>query len=150
MWRTRISNWPCSRLSLWSSACTARERTACLDGAKRPHRSRMMDRHDVDQFASNALRILLLDELREDAFEIPKLQRTFQLGGRSVGQNPPSCDDDDAIADELNDLKNVRDVEDRLALCGERLKKILEQPCRDNVQAGERFVKDEQLRIMKQ
>src|ERR1700746_3157249 len=125
MWRTRISNCLCSRLSLWSSACTARERTACLGGAKRPHRSRMVDRHNVDQFASNALRILLLNQLCEDAFEIPELQRSLQLRGRSVCQNPASRDDNDTIADELNDLKNVRDVKDCLALRGKRFQKIL-------------------------
>ena len=87
----------------------------------------MVDRHDVNQFASKTLRILLLNELSEDAFEIRELQRNFQIGWRSVGQNPASRDDDDTVTDDLDDLKNVRDVKDRLALCGERFEKILEE-----------------------
>src|SRR5438105_3836596 len=110
MWRVRISNWLCSRRSLWPSACTASESTGCLGAAKRPDRSRMVDRHDVNQFASKTLRILLLNELSENAFEIRELQRNFQIGWRSVGQNPASRDDDDTVTDDLDDLKNVRDV----------------------------------------
>src|ERR1700737_3544969 len=55
MCRTRISNWVCSRAVVQFSACTARERTGCLGGAKMPDPLRMMDRHDLDQFASDAL-----------------------------------------------------------------------------------------------
>jgi hypothetical protein len=67
----------------------------------------MVNRHDLDEFASDALRILLLNELSEDTFEIRKLKRSLELGGRSVGQNPTSRDDDDPVADKLDYLKNV-------------------------------------------
>ncbi len=110
----------------------------------------MVDRHDLDEFASNTLRVLLLNQLSEDALEICELKRSLELGGRSVGQNPASRDDDDAVADELDHLENVRDVENCLALCGECFEKILEETRRDDVKAGERFVEDEQLRIMQQ
>src|SRR6266849_2831727 len=129
MWRVRISNWLRSRPLVKSSACTARERTGCLGGAKRTNRSRMMNRHDLDEFASNTLRILLLNELGEDAFEIRELQRSLELGWRSVSQNPASRDDDDSVADELDHLKNVRAIENRFALRRERFEKILEETC---------------------
>ena len=60
-----------------ASACTLSERTGCLGGAKRPSRSGMVDRHDVDEFASDAVGVLLLDELGEDAFEIGELRARF-------------------------------------------------------------------------
>src|ERR1700736_2265447 len=129
MWRIRISNWPCSRSLVKSSACAARERTGCLGGAKRPDRSAMMHRHDLDEFASNALCILLLNELSEDTFEIRELKRSLELGGWSIGQDPASRDDDDTVADELDHLKNMRNIEDCLSLGGERLKQILEEAC---------------------
>ncbi len=75
------------------------------------------------------MRILLLNELGEDAFEIRELQRSLELGWRSVSQNPASRDDDDSVADELDHLKNVRDVKDRLALRGECFEEILEETC---------------------
>src|SRR6266550_1687661 len=125
MWRARISNWLCSRVPVKVSACTASERTGCSVGAKRPDRSRMVNRHDLDELASDALRILLLNELSEDAFEIRKLKGSLELGWRSISQDPASRDDDDAVADELDHLKNMRDVKDCLALRGERFKKIL-------------------------
>src|SRR5882757_5078556 len=127
MWCTRTSNWLCSRSIVQSSACTASERTGCLGGEKRPYRSRMVNRHDLNEFASHALRVLLLNQLGEDAFEIRKLERSLELGRRSVGQNPASRDDDDAVADQLDHLKNMRDVEYRFALRGERFEKIIEQ-----------------------
>src|ERR1700692_1741532 len=148
MWRIRISNWLCSRGLVKSSACTARERTGCLGGAKRANRSRIVNRHDLDEFASDALRILLLNELGEDAFEIRELKRSLEFGWRSVGQDPASRSDDDTVADELDHLQNMRDVEYCLALRGERFEKILEETCGDHVEAGERFVKDQQFRIM--
>ena len=59
----------------------------------------MVNRHDLDEFASDALRILLLNELGEDAFEIRELKRRLELRRRSVGQDPASRDDDDTVAD---------------------------------------------------
>src|SRR5258708_1300063 len=111
MWRIRISNWLCSRPVVKSSACTEREREQDVwGGGKGRVRPRMRNRHDLNEFTSNALRILLLNELGEDAFEIRELQRSFELGGGSVGQNSTSRDDNDTVADELNYLKNVRDI----------------------------------------
>src|SRR5215469_4086614 len=121
MWPTRTSNWLCTRSMVPASACTANERTGCLGGAKRPNRLGMVNRHDLNQFASHALCVLLLNQLGEDAFKIWELKGSLELRGRSVGQDPASRDDDDAVADELADLENVRDVEDCLALCGECL-----------------------------
>jgi len=39
----------------------------------------MANRHDVNEFASNRLRILLLNELGEDAFEIRELKRRLEF-----------------------------------------------------------------------
>jgi hypothetical protein len=89
----------------------------------------MVNRHDLNEFASHALRVLLLNELSEDAFEICKLEGSLELGRRSVGQNPASRDNDDTIADQLDHLKNMRDVEDCFALRGERFEEILEESC---------------------
>jgi hypothetical protein len=80
----------------------------------------MVNRHDFHQFASNALRILLLNELSKDTFEIRKLQGSLEFGWRSVGQDPASRYDDDTVADELDHLQNMRDVKYCLALRGKR------------------------------
>ena len=74
----------------------------------------MVDRHDIDQFASNALGILLLNELSEDALEIGEREGGLEFGRRRVGQDFSLCDNDDAMADEFDDLKDVGDVEDCL------------------------------------
>ncbi len=52
------------------------------------------------------------------------------------------------MADNFNDLKDVRDVEDRLVLSGELLQKILEEPGRNNVETREGLVEDQQLWIV--
>jgi len=45
----------------------------CLGAAKRPGRSDMLRRHGVGNLAGDALRVLLMDELGEDGFEICEL-----------------------------------------------------------------------------
>ncbi len=98
----------------------------------------------------DAVGVLLLDELGEDAFEIGELQGGLQLGGWGVGEDLSFGDDDDAIADQLDDFEDVRDVEDCLALRGELLQQIFEETGGDDVEAGERLVEDEQLGIVQQ
>ena len=90
------------------------------------------------------LGVLLLDELGEDAFEVGELEGGFEFGGWGVGEDLAFGDDDDAIADELDHLKDVRDVEDGFALRGELLQEVFEEARGDNVEAGERLVEDEQ------
>ena len=54
------------------------------------------------------------------------------------------------MADQLDDLEDMRDVEDGLALCGELLQQIFEEPSGDDVEAGERLVEDQEPGIMQQ
>jgi hypothetical protein len=100
--------------------------------------------------AAQGARVLLLNQLRKDAFKIGKAHQPGEIGGRSVGQDPALCNDDDAVADLLDDFKHMRDVEDRFAFCGEQLKQIFEQAAGDNIEAGERLVEDEQFGIVQQ
>ena len=51
-------------------------------------------------------------------------------GGR-VGEDAPAGEDDDAVANALDDLEHVRDVEDGLALRGEQDEEVLEKTSRD-------------------
>ena len=77
-------------------------------------------------------------------------ERGFELGGWGVGEDFAFGDDDDAVADVLDDFEDVRDVEDRLALGGERFEEVFEETRGDDVEAGERFVEDEQLWVVQE
>ena len=77
-------------------------------------------------------------------------ERGLEFGGWRVGKDFALGDDDDAVADQLDDFEHVRDVEDGLALRGELLQQVFEEPGGDDVEAGERFVEDEQLGIVQQ
>ena len=70
-------------------------------------------------------------------------------GGASA-TNLALCDHDDAVADLLDDFQHVRDVEDGFPLCRQEFKQVLEQPRRDDIESGERFVEDEQFGIVQQ
>jgi len=110
----------------------------------------MVNRHDVDKLARDALGILLLDELGEDALEICECERGFELRGRRVCQDFAFGNDDDTVADQLDDFEDVRDVEDCLALSCELLQEVFEESGGDYVEAGERLVEDEELGIVQQ
>src|ERR1700721_1092511 len=84
MCRTRTSNSFRSRTGATDWAWTVRDRTGCSGELKRPSRSDMVDRHNVDQLVGNALGILLLDELSKNALEIGERKRRLQLGGGFV------------------------------------------------------------------
>jgi len=73
-----------------------------------------------------------------------------ELRGRSVGEDATLGDDDDAVADLFDDFEDVGDVEDGFALGGEQFKKVFEEAGGDDIEAGEWFIKDEQLGIVKQ
>src|SRR5271170_7221072 len=77
MWRTRTSNLFCIRAGDVVCACTASERTGWRGGAKRPACSDMAHRHGLDQLLSNGLRVLLLDQLCEDALEVGQREGGF-------------------------------------------------------------------------
>ncbi len=70
---------------------------------------------------------MLLHQLCEDALEIRKLKGRLQLSGLGISQYLSFGDHDYAIANQLYDLKDVRDVEDCLALRGECFEQIFEE-----------------------
>src|ERR1035437_6485376 len=115
-WRTRTSNWFCVRLGSADSAWTLSERTGCLEGAKRPRRLDILDRHGAYEVACDGLSIFLLDELREDAFKVGELQRSPEFGGRRVGEDSAFGDDNDSVADEFDNLQDMRDIENGFPL----------------------------------
>ena len=59
--------------------------------------------------------VLLLYELRKNAFQIRQAHQIRKIGGASVGQYSSLRNHDDAIANLLDHFKHVRNVEDRFA-----------------------------------
>src|SRR5271170_6792021 len=66
-------------------AWTSRESTGFSGDEKIWNALCMGGSHDFDHFAGHCLRVLLLDQLSEDAFEAGQLHELRQLRGRSVG-----------------------------------------------------------------
>ena len=83
--------------------------------------------HYLDQLAGKHRGILLLNELREHAFETRKLHESREFEGRGIGQDLALSDNDYSIADLLHHFKHVGDIEDSLAFGRERLQEVFEQ-----------------------
>jgi hypothetical protein len=103
-----------------------------------------------DQAASDRACVLLTDELGKDAFEAAELHDGCELGGWSVGEELALGEDDDAVADLLDDFEDVRDVKNRLPFCGEFLEEVFEEAGGGDVEAGERFVEDEEAWVVEE
>ena len=69
-------------------------------------------------------RILLLDQLRKHFLKTRQMHQFRQIGGGRIGQHPPFGNYDDAVADLLNHLKHMRNVENGLAACSQQFKKV--------------------------
>ena len=82
--------------------------------------------HHIDHSLRNALRVLLFDQLRKDAFKIGQAHQLRKVGGAGIGQDPALGDNDHAIADLLDDFKHMGDVEDSFALRREQLDEVFE------------------------
>jgi hypothetical protein len=110
----------------------------------------MAELHHLDHLLGNGPRVLLLDQLREDAFKIGQAHEAGELRGTGVSENFSLGDDDDAIADLLDDFEDMRDVKDGLAFRGEQFEEVFEETRGDDVEAGERLVKDQQPGIVEE
>jgi len=106
--------------------------------------------HGEDQIFCDGARVLLLDELGEDAFEGWTMHETGEVSGGRVDEDSAFGEHDDAMAYLLYDFEDMGDVEHGFALGGELQKKVLEEPRGDDIEAGERLVEDEQARVMEQ
>jgi hypothetical protein len=87
-------------------------------------------------------------DLREDAFEGGLRQQVAQLRDGIVGDYAAFVQDQDVVGDFLYDFENVGAVEDHFAPAGERLEKAAEYERGVDVEAGERFIEDEDFRIV--
>src|ERR1700748_2832132 len=96
--------------------------------------------HHLDHLLRQAARILLLHQLRKHAFEIGKAHELREVRRPSVSQDVSFGDDNDAVANLLDHLKHVGDVDDRFAFSGEQFKKVFEQAAGNDIEAGKRFV----------
>ena len=86
----------------------------------------MANLHHLHHLLRNGPRVLLLDQLRKDAFKIGQAHQLRKVGGASIGQDPAFGDHDDAVADLLDDFKHMGDVEDSFALRREQLDEVFE------------------------
>src|SRR5271155_706814 len=101
-------------------ACTSRDKTGCSGGVKTWKALCMRCPHHFDHFVGDGFRVLLLDQLREDAFETRQLHKLRQLRRRCVRTNLSLGDHNDAAANLLDNFKHMRNVEDGFTLGGER------------------------------
>ena len=90
------------------------------------NKSDLANLHHLNHLLRECARILLLNELCEDAFEIWQTHQLGQVAWMRVGENPALRNDDDAVADLLDDFKHMGDVEDSFALRREQLDEVFE------------------------
>ncbi len=77
---------------------------------------------------------------------VGQLHQAGEVAGRGVCDDLAPGEDDDAVADALDDFEHVRDVEDGFAFAGEQDEQVFEEAGGDGVEAGERLVEDEEVR----
>ena len=106
--------------------------------------SGMLHLHYVYQVTGYLFGVGLLDELGEDALKVFEFGELGELARSGVGDDLALVEDDDAVADTLDNFENVGDVEDGFAFAGEQDEKVFEEARGDSVEAGKRFVEDEQ------
>ena len=70
----------------------------------------MADAHDLNDLPCNGCGVLLLNQLRKDAFEIGETHQLRQFGGRCVGQNSSPPNHHDSFTDLLHRFQHVRDI----------------------------------------
>ena len=110
----------------------------------------MLRRHGFNKLPGEGAGVVLLDELREDAFEIGQGEQAFEVGWSRVGADAAAGEDDDAVADLLDDFEHVRDVEDGFAARGEFEEQVFEEAGGDDIEAGEWLVEDQKGGIVQQ
>jgi hypothetical protein len=104
----------------------------------------------VRQVARDRLRIVANDQLREHRFERRGRRQRSQPFDRIVRDHDPLVQDDDPIADALDDFENVRAVENRLTARRQRPHQVPQHHGRRDVEAGFRLVEDDDRGIMQQ
>src|ERR1700685_3404923 len=149
--RTSSENWlRCGTCTAPSAAWAFNESASGSDIMKsRWNSSRMANLHHLDHLLRRAAGILLLHQLRKHALKIRQAHQFGELGGMSVGQNSALGNHDHAAANLLDHFKHMGDVDHCFALRSQQLEQIFEQAARDDVEAGKRFIEDEQFWIVK-
>jgi hypothetical protein len=109
-----------------------------------------MARHHVRDVARRLRRVRLQHQLREHLFERPVRHQGTQLIDRVFCDDAAAVQDDDAGAELLDDFEHMRAVEDGLAAAGEQMDEMPEHQRRGDVEAGVRFVEDQDVGIVQQ
>ncbi len=71
----------------------------------------------------------------------------FQLSERATGDDPPAVDDGERLAQRLGGLHLVGREDDRAALVAQLHERLAQQREVDRVEAGERLVHEQHLRV---
>jgi hypothetical protein len=88
--------------------------------------------------------------MAEGFFERRRARRGADVPGRAVSDLPAIVDDDDARADALDDLEDMRAEQDGPTLGGEFLEQLLHDCGGIGVEPVERFIKKENFRTMEE
>src|SRR5262249_42020184 len=103
--------------------------------------------HDVRDVARRPLGIVAQHELSEHLLERILGHERLEIRDRIVGDNAAMVEDDDAIAQLLDQLEDVRAVENRLAALRQRAHEMSQDQRRRDVEARIGLVEDQDVRI---
>src|SRR5579872_3121824 len=70
--------------------------------------------------------VVLLDELGEDLLQVRKVHEIAQAADRIVGDDAAAVEHYDVLADLLDELEHVRDIQDNFAPSGEGAEQVAE------------------------
>src|SRR5438270_5549589 len=103
--------------------------------------------HDLDDVLSHCHRVYVIDQVQEGVFQ--RLAENFtDVGHRVLGNDEAFAEDQNIGADFLDHFENVGAVENEFSLLAEYVHHILEDQGGGDVEAGERFVEDEDVGIV--
>ena len=106
--------------------------------------------HDVEDAIRHIVAIVYLGQLREDAFQRGLAHEFAKAFNRVVRHHLARAQDQDRGADLFNDLKDVGTIKDDFPLAGQGAQQGAQHQPAGHVQAGERLVQDEDIRVVQQ
>src|SRR5262249_2856207 len=86
----------------------------------------------------------------ENIFQRGLMRGLSQTLHGAISDESSFMNDEETVADSFDDLENVGAVKNRLAILGERGDEILDHDLSVHVEASERFVQQDELRILPQ
>src|SRR5271165_273162 len=104
--------------------------------------------HDADDVLSGLFSIDFFDEVHEGALQRGVLDVVVYRLGCVIGDDGSFAQDQKVGTYLLHHLKNMRAIKDCLAAPSQSSDQVLQHKCGGHVEARERFVKDEQMRIV--